>query len=53
MGLDWGAADRSHTLMLPSPLQDTRMFSLSCRNHMSRLHSNERENAPHYILLAV
>ena len=33
MGFDWGAADRSHTLMLPSPLQETRMFSLSCRRH--------------------
>lgn len=46
MGLDWGAADRSHTLMLPSPLQDTRMFSLSCRYHMRRLPSNNCESAP-------
>ena len=29
-GLAWGGAATSHTLMLPSPQEDTKMFSFSC-----------------------
>ncbi len=29
-GLAWAGAATSHTLMLPSPHEDTRMFSFSC-----------------------
>ena len=32
MGLAVGGAATSHTLMLPSPHEDTRIFSFSCQN---------------------